>query len=330
MDEGLLPDNLRKELQTAWVRYLDIVEPLRPQLHRYCRRMTGTIWDAEDLSQETLLKGFAIIGRRDEQRDGCSQPGDVHNPRAYLFRIATNLWIDAVRRNEAGERRANEAEADPVRTDIGGVREAATLLIERASPQSRAAVVLKEVFDFTLEQIAEILATSVGTIKSALHRGRAELQKPLTVTRERRRKPSRELLDQFVDAFNRRDAPRVAALLLEQVSIEVQGVGGERGRGANWIRFAMSGYAGDRTDRHWLECRELAGEPLVIHLTGTESDPILEEVWRFEEDEGKIARIKDYCYCPETLTELGAQLNLQVITHGYHGPEEKGAVKFRF
>jgi RNA polymerase sigma-70 factor, ECF subfamily len=48
--------------------------------------------------------------------------------------------------------------------------------MSQVAPQERAAVVLKEVFDFTLEQIAEVLSTTVGAVKSALHRGRARLE----------------------------------------------------------------------------------------------------------------------------------------------------------
>jgi RNA polymerase sigma-70 factor (ECF subfamily) len=323
MTDGLISAPQRKQLQAAWSNYLDIVEPLRPDLHRYCRRVTGNLWDAEDLMQDTLLRGFGAIGRRDDQRIGCSEPGDIGNPRAYLFRIATNLWVDSMRRVELDKRKSDLPPLQPQAPDIDATREAASTLIERTSPQARAAVVLKDIFDFTLEEIADMLTTSVGAIKSALHRGRADLEKPLPQTRRNLCRPSRDLIDTFVEAFNARDIARVTALLLEQVSIEVQGVGGERGRDANWVRFSMSGYRGDRTDIHWLECRLFEGEPLILHLRKVESHQVLEEVWRIEEQDGEIARIRDYCYCPETLREIGAESGLDVVTHGYRNPEKE-------
>src|SRR5260370_21956080 len=84
-----LPDGLRDELRGAWHRYIDRLAPLRPALHGYCRRLSGNLWDAEDLVQDTLLRAFRTLG---------SVHARIENPRAYLLRTATNLWIDTVRR----------------------------------------------------------------------------------------------------------------------------------------------------------------------------------------------------------------------------------------
>jgi RNA polymerase sigma-70 factor (ECF subfamily) len=90
MPDEPVSDEMAKQLREAWFRYLDTIEPLRPTLYRYCRRVTRDIWDAEDLLQDTLLKGFGAIGRGEV----TSESAQVKGPRAYLFRIATNLWID--------------------------------------------------------------------------------------------------------------------------------------------------------------------------------------------------------------------------------------------
>src|SRR5208283_3796689 len=98
MAQSPVSDDTAKMLRETWFRYLDAIEPIRPALYRYCRRMTRDIWDAEDLAQETLLKGFGAIGRGDL----ATEWSRVKNSRGYLFRIATNLWIDQVRRREFG------------------------------------------------------------------------------------------------------------------------------------------------------------------------------------------------------------------------------------
>jgi RNA polymerase sigma-70 factor (ECF subfamily) len=67
-----LPDAIRDQTRAAWHRYLDLLIPFRPQLHRYCRRLTGDRWDTEDLVQETLLRGFGQLG---------STHGTIENPR---------------------------------------------------------------------------------------------------------------------------------------------------------------------------------------------------------------------------------------------------------
>ena len=101
MGEIGLSDEMRDVLRASWHHYLDQVQPLRPQLHAYCRRVTRNLWDAEDLVQETLLRAFGMLGRIDNP---------ITNPRAYLLRVATNTWIDTVRRREI-ERGAPAPEA---------------------------------------------------------------------------------------------------------------------------------------------------------------------------------------------------------------------------
>src|SRR5262245_43607516 len=162
------PEQLRADLRTAWHRYVDMLVPLRPALHSYCRRLAGNVWDAEDLLQDTLLRTFGQWG---------VSHGEVRNPRGYLLRAATNVWIDTVRRRETEARalrealdEAGDAPANPALAS--DVRSAGSQVLQRLSPQEQAAVVLKEVFDMTLEEVAEMLATTVGAVKSALHRGR--------------------------------------------------------------------------------------------------------------------------------------------------------------
>src|SRR4051794_39918609 len=81
-------DQLR-QARLARRDFLVAIEEHRPALFGYCRRLTGNVWDAEDLVQETLTKAFA---RAAESHFG------IDNPRAWLARIATNTYIDQTRR----------------------------------------------------------------------------------------------------------------------------------------------------------------------------------------------------------------------------------------
>src|SRR3954471_9335454 len=76
-------------LRGSWHRFLDLYEPLRTELYRYCRYLTRSPWDAEDLAQDTLARAFVTLAQMSE---------DPRQPRAWLFRVASNLWIDQVRR----------------------------------------------------------------------------------------------------------------------------------------------------------------------------------------------------------------------------------------
>src|SRR5215510_15096233 len=150
-----LPQDFTQEVQQVWQRFLQRTEPLRPDLHRYCRALTGSVCDAEDLVQDTLLRAFAKLGDVSLR---------IENPKAYLFRIASNLWVDHCRRTEEVLPEDRSLTSNP--EQLIEIREAAKQQL-RLSPQERAAVVLKDVFDFRLEEIATIRQTTVGAIKAA-------------------------------------------------------------------------------------------------------------------------------------------------------------------
>src|SRR5262245_190836 len=214
----LSPD-FTQEIQQAWHRFLQRTEPLRPDLHRYCRALTGAVWDAEDLVQDTLVRAFAKLGEMGHQID---------NPKAYLFRIASNLWVDHFRRAEPTMSAEDTTTNSPEQSLE--IRDAAKQLMHRLPPQERAAIVLKDVFDFRLEEIAAILQTTIGAIKAALHRGREKLATPNSIGMSG---PANEaLLDQFVAAFNARDLERLAAVLRTDAIGEVVSISTSYGRTA--------------------------------------------------------------------------------------------------
>lgn len=304
MDE--LSQDFAEEVRQAWHRFLQRTEPCRPDLHRYCRSLTGSVWDAEDLVQDTLLRAFAKLGE-------FTNP--IDNPKSYLFRIASNLWIDRFRRVEAVAIEEHPATNSPeLSTEI---RDAAKQLMQLLPPQERAAVVLKDVFDFQLDEIAAILQTTVGAIKAALHRGREKLAAPRSTRVVS--PPSEALLDQFVDAFNARDLNRLAALLREDAVAETIGMGTSYGREP--IRDSSLYYCLflEKGDPH-AERHAFLGEPIVVIWYSDLEDAVkraAREVFRFEEVEGQIARLCFFGFCPETETEILNTLGLPFASLGY-------------
>src|SRR5215472_17189538 len=128
----MLPQSLRafavqRAIRRPWRRYLDGLEGYRPALHAYCRQLTGNVWDGEDLVQDTLLRVFSLLGRTETK---------ILNPRAYLIRMATNLWIDRVRRSaEQAALALEQTEASvPAQEHLDGAL-AAKALFQSLHPQ---------------------------------------------------------------------------------------------------------------------------------------------------------------------------------------------------
>ncbi|HLZ83979.1 MAG TPA: RNA polymerase sigma factor [Caulobacteraceae bacterium] len=305
-------DETARTMRALWFDYLDAVQAERPKLHAFCLRLTGTVWDAEDLAQDTLLRGFGSIGRCDmspPKEDGTGGRW-FDKPQAYLAQIATNLWIDRWRRSgrdtTVSETDAGSEDPAPVIT-----RSAGATLFERAAPQERAAVVLKDVFDFSLEEIAAMLATSPGAVKAALHRGRGKLREATTAVPARTNPASAALIDRFIAAFNARDVSAITALLLESVTYEPQGVGGERGTRGIWLKVPVPDVVS--AERHIVD-----GEPVVAFTFVTGGVKRLGGLERLEEVEGRISRIINYYFCPDTLAHAAAALGMAPWSNGYH------------
>ncbi len=317
-----LPDSLRDELRGAWHRYIDLLAPLRPALHGYCQRLSGNLWDAEDLVQETLLRAFGTLG---------SVHARIENPRAYLLRTATNLWIDTMRRRGSEATALAEPPSPPAsETDAADtMRDAGTVLLQRLAPQERAAIVLKELFDYRLEEIAEVLTTTVGAVKAALHRGRDRLREPEGAAASRRPVPSVALVDRFVAAYTASDLPALLALMLDGGSVENVGCSIEVGREQftrpdGWFHHFVHGHPEWPVEFKYesprLERADFAGEPVALGFCTRRGREAMEQVLRLVEDDGRIARIRGYAFCPEVIREVGAALGFRVRTGLYRYP----------
>jgi len=304
-----LDDLLGGAVKASWRRFLDTYEPLRPDLYRYCRHLTRSPWDAEDMAQETMARAFVTLGIMTEP---------PHNPRAWLFRVASNLWINQMRQRRelltgfgADVSEPATASAEPRAT-----REAAGTLIAQLSPQERAAVVLKDAFGLSLEEIAEALSTTTGAIKAALHRGRAKLVAPEP---EEAVPVAPAVLDAFCDAFNARDLDRLTALLLDTTTMEYPGLKIEYGAQAVRAGSLQGTLFGCPDEDHELliiprsELRAHRGESIFLWWCGGEVHAVV----RVEVDGDRIARLRNYYHAPEVITEVCRELDVPFRTHGY-------------
>jgi RNA polymerase sigma-70 factor (ECF subfamily) len=305
----------------TWHRFAECFEPVRPQLYSFCRALTHNAWDAEDLVQDTLARGLVTLG--------CLfQP--IENPRAWLFRVASNLWIDRQRRQREVSAASPPEAATPPSVPGVETRDAASTLLSRVSPQERAAIVLKEAFEFSIDDIAKMLVTTPGAVKAALHRGREKLREPPQAPV---RRVSPAVLNAFCDAFNARDIDRLVTLMLDTATSEIVSIGTEYGpeqmrrsdTGSLYHSlFSPISHAveaqfrdGDLGEAPRVELREYRGEPVVVAWYGHVEGPVVRDVVRFEMEGDRIARIRYHFFSPDVLGEVCAELGLPWRSNGY-------------
>jgi RNA polymerase sigma-70 factor, ECF subfamily len=322
--------SLASVLRSSWHGFLDTYEPLRSELYRYCRHLTRSPWDAEDLAQDTMARAFATLGQMGEP---------PANPRAWLFRVASNLWLDQVRRRRREE--PLEARDEPsVASQSRAAREAAGTVLGQLAPQERAAVVLKDVFELSLEEIAEALSTTTGSVKAALHRGRGKLVEPPA---EAARVPKSPVLDAFCAAFNAGDLDRLTALLLDTSSVEVVGAttqyGPEAARRTVLYGMLFGSARMAAADGRGIEARfaqrVLAtaprveavahrGEWLLLHWYQHEDGEAVRAVTRVEPDADHVARLHNYFFNPDFIGEVCGELGVPWRSNGYRWFLPKG------
>ncbi len=247
-DELLARTRLARAQRGDEEAFARLTEPHHRELQLHCYRIMGSLQDAEDLLQETLLAAWRGL----EQFEGRS------SLRAWLYTIATNRCLNALR---ASARRPQPAGVPPGRAAalsesvaeiswlqpypdawLEGIADAApgpearyeakeTVALafvsglQQLAPRQRAVLVLRDVLGFHADEVADMLATSEASVNSALQRARVTLERRLPARRDRLAVPptgaERDLVRRFADAFEADDIDGVVALLTEDVVVSM-------------------------------------------------------------------------------------------------------------
>ena len=213
---------------------------LRPKLHRYCARMTGSAVDGEDIVQDAMIKALAAL----------PHAGVVANPEGWLFRIAHNTALDFLRRRARQPMLQNEEVLDTIAGSESSEQddEVTTMSLRtfmRLPALQRSAVILKDVLDHSLEEVSSITGASEAAAKSALQRGRVRLREfatqPADMSPPMLSGAGHVLLIKYVEGFKTGDFDAVRAMLADDVKLDL--VAKQRKQGKSEVREYYAAYA---------------------------------------------------------------------------------------
>ena len=276
-------------LEARYLAFLETVTNLRPSLHRYCARMIGSVMDGEDVVQEALFEAYRKLDKFDDSRP----------LKPWLFRIAHNRCIDFLRKRGVRV----EAERAALIPDVVEAKEPALLglgqalehLVTSLPPKERACVLLKDVFDYSLEEIAELVDSTVGGVKAALSRARTKLAaSPAPAKSSRKADPElTRVMQLYVDRFNRRDWDGVRELISADARLTVADAFAGKLMDAPYF----SNY--EKWSMPWkLAVGEVDGEPVVVILQRGADTWSAYSMVRLSVTGHSIDRIVDYSHCP--------------------------------
>jgi RNA polymerase sigma factor (sigma-70 family) len=270
---------------------LAVAGELQPELHRYCARLMGSVIDGEDVVQDTLVRAFVALQEVEE----------MPPLRPWLFRIAHNRALDllrsrAVRMTEPIDAAADVADPaipDPVEMLMRqeAVKTAVSRFAELPTLQ-RSVVILKDVLDEQLSEIAALLDLTVDAVKGHLARGRARLREINAQAGSlAEARPASAVVTRYVALFNRRDWDGLRALLADGVKLKQSSYPLRVGSADVGMFFGI--YA--RIDGLWLAPAWLEGRE-VIAVFENRTDPKPAYLMWLEWQNGQISFIRDYKY----------------------------------
>jgi RNA polymerase sigma-70 factor, ECF subfamily len=272
----------------------DRLKALRPRLHRYCARMTGSAVNGEDVLQDTLVK--ALHAR--------AEGAEVDNLEGWLFRIAHNASLDFLR----GRSRSTVV---PLTEDMEAapMAEADVIAISfqtflRLPELQRCAVILRDVLGHSVDEIASVAECSPIAAKSALQRGRAALRRLAQAPEDTRlpllSDPERRKITAYVDLFRSGDFDKIRAMLADDVKLDL--VNRLQLEGRDKIGLYFTRYAEETKWRFALGAVEGRPAMLVFDSTGPMERPA--HFILIDWSESRIIEIRDFLFAPYVLEAI--------------------------
>ncbi len=311
-----MSDPLSSSPTTRQAELLALASELRPELHRYCARLMGSVIEGEDVVQDAFAR--ALVALDDLEESAPFRP--------WLFRIAHNRALDLLRGRairaaepiEAAAEVADRESPDPVQALMRreAVETAVSRFVELPTVQ-RSVVILKDLLDQSLEDVAGLLDLTVNAVKAHLARGRARLKAiNAEAAAETAPRPPSPAVARYVALFNRRDWEGLRAMLADDVRLIQSSHPLRAGRAEVGMFFSI--YARQppaRVGPAWLGGREV----IAVWEDSRAAKPSY-FMW-LEWTDGRISFIRDYRHVPYVVDDAELVLASDSAAPGGGNPE---------
>lgn len=299
--EKILNIDLIEETRRLKNDYEQLIQPFSSDLWNYCRYVTGSPWDGEDLFQDTLIKSFGLLPQQWDK---------VIDKKSYLFRIATNTWLDQCKKfkREIG---SLEEIAEPSLDFSDGLilEEVLTSLQEHFTPKQTTSYLLFDIFHFNADEVAGIVRSTPGGVYATVQRVRKKIRfidfsqpKQGSIAE----KANDKTIKAYLKAFNDGDLDSMLSLYSEQTHNEAflgfQEFNKNEMRNGS-LRFGLPGH----TAKEYI----LWNKPVLIVLADDGGGPEIHDIQMHEVENGKIVNSKSYFFRKELIMAAAKELGFK-------------------
>lgn len=286
-----LSREFQKEFET-------VIADLGDGLWKYCRYLTGSPWDGEDLYQETMLKTMGSLYQR----------WHVTNLKSYLYRIATNTWIDHCRREKRNLGTLSEDDLPTADfSDHLELEEALEQLFYLFTPRQTAVFLLKEIFQFNADEVASIIKTTPTAVYATTRRMKNKLKDMPEGNRSKTEPTESEhqVIQTYLKAIANGDVEGLLELFSDQPHYEaslgfLETTKDEIRNGS--LQFGLPG--------HKAKQYILWGRPVIVVLSESENGPLIHDIQYQEIENGKIVMSRSYFFRREFIFAASKELGI--------------------
>jgi RNA polymerase sigma factor (sigma-70 family) len=282
-------------------------------LWRYCRTLAQSPWDGEDLFQETLMKAFATLPHL----------WSPFVPKSYLFRIASNTWIDHCRKRGVQLDILEEEHIPSIETTNPiEVREAIESLVSNLPPRQLVIFLLMDVFQFSAREVSSMVRCTEGAAYAAVQRARQRIKSMNTeaATTELTSAPNgndtlkdatvdQVVVDKIIHALNTGDIQEFLDVMSEDVHNDAtpgfQEFSKQQVRSHSGQGLPLGLHA---------SYKNLWGRDIILVLAETEAGLAVHNIVHPVVEGGEVVYMRSYYFCKELLLEVGRLLGIPIQT----------------